>query len=114
MKPSQVATELRKIAAAIEASKTPDKARVASAIKGLVKKIATKTKIYDVKIEEGDVDFITAKCGGESHSAIFSTDELQNGVLENVVGDEDLLRDILMYWDGSNEFQYEVKIASKS
>ncbi len=40
MRPSQVATELRKIAAAIEASKTPDKARVASAIKGLVKKIA--------------------------------------------------------------------------
>ncbi len=40
MKPSQVATELRKIAAAIEASKTPDKTKVASAIKGLVKKIA--------------------------------------------------------------------------
>ncbi len=55
MRPSQVATELRKIAAAIEASKTPDKTKVASAIKGLVKKISSEVpSVVSIDINNGD------------------------------------------------------------
>ncbi len=54
MRPSQVATELRKIAAAIEASKTPDKTKVASAIKGLVKKIANSPILKKEVLPEED------------------------------------------------------------
>jgi hypothetical protein len=40
MKPTQFSAELRRIAAVIDASKQPSKARVASALKGLLKSVS--------------------------------------------------------------------------
>ncbi len=81
MKPSQVATELRKIAAAIEASKTPDKTKVASAIKGLVKKIANDEMTEEEKLlEKGITPGQRKKTEAPGHS----TEELEeDGVFDD-------------------------------
>ena len=101
LRPSDISTRLRKIASRLDASTSPDRTRVATALRTVL--AAVGEPAVRVVVSE-DPNFVTVEYLGKVHSAKWP-DDADSGELEDVVGDEALIRAALTAWEGDNEFE---------
>ena len=105
--PSQVSSELRRIASSLEKSRNPSREAVSRALKRVIASVGD-SELLKVNIDDGK-NFISVRYKGNVHAAKFveNLDELQDGKpdLVNVVGEPWIIRAALMAWSGPSQFE---------